>query len=54
MAQNKVIFLDSGGQKLGGKDHTTIMYSCEKIKNAMKVDSVLSQEVNQLIGLLRT
>lgn len=42
------------GEKLGGKDHTTIMYSCEKIKNAMKVDSVLAQEVGQLIGILKT
>jgi chromosomal replication initiator protein len=42
------------GDKMGGKDHTTIMYSCEKIKNAMKIDSILSQEVGQLIGLLRT
>ena len=41
------------GDKMGGKDHTTIMYSCDKIKQAMKVDSVLSQEINQLIGLLR-
>jgi chromosomal replication initiator protein len=41
------------GEKMGGKDHTTIMYSCEKIKTAMKIDSSLSQEVSQLIGLLR-
>ena len=41
------------GDKMGGKDHTTIMYSCDKIKNAMKIDSSLSQEINQLIGLLR-
>ncbi len=42
------------GDKMGGKDHTTIMYSCEKIKKSMKVDSALSQEINQLIGLLKT
>ncbi len=41
------------GDKMGGKDHTTIMYSCDKVKQAMKIDSALSQEVNQLIGLLR-
>jgi chromosomal replication initiator protein len=41
------------GEKMGGKDHTTIMYSCDKIKTAMKVDSLLSQEISQLIGLLR-
>jgi chromosomal replication initiator protein len=42
------------GEKMGGKDHTTIMYSCDKIKNTMKIDSALSQEVGQLIGLLHT
>lgn len=41
------------GDKLGGKDHTTIMYSCDKIKTAMKTDGFLAQEINQLIGLLR-
>ncbi len=41
------------GEKMGGKDHTTIMYSCEKIKNTMKIDSALSQEVSQLINILR-
>lgn len=41
------------GEKLGGKDHTTIMYSCDKIKKEIKVDSVLAQEINQLVGILR-
>jgi len=36
------------GQKLGGRDHTTVMHSCEKIKTALKNDNVLSQEIEQL------
>jgi chromosomal replication initiator protein len=36
------------GQKLGGKDHTTVIHSCEKIKNDLKNDPVLVSEVEQL------
>ena len=36
------------GEKLGGRDHTTVMHSCEKIKNDLKMDEILTQEVNQL------
>lgn len=36
------------GEKLGGRDHTTVMHSCEKIKNDIKLDEVLTQEINQL------
>ena len=36
------------GEKLGGRDHTTVMHSCEKIKNDMKADEMLVQEINQL------
>ncbi len=36
------------GQKLGGKDHTTVMHSCLKIKNDMKNDPQLMQELEQI------
>jgi chromosomal replication initiator protein len=36
------------GEKLGGRDHTTVMHSCEKVKNDMKLDDMLIQEINQL------
>ncbi len=36
------------GEKLGGRDHTTVMHSCEKIKNDMKNDEMLTQEITQL------
>ena len=36
------------GQKLGGRDHTTVMHSCEKIKNDIKNDLSLIQEIDQI------
>lgn len=40
------------GEKLGGRDHTTVMHSCEKIKNDIKIDDSLSQEINQLRAII--
>jgi chromosomal replication initiator protein len=39
------------GQKLGGRDHTTVIHSCEKVKNDMKSDPVLLQEIEQIRAL---
>ena len=36
------------GQKLGGKDHSTVMHSCDKIKNDLTNDGILMQELDQL------
>ncbi len=36
------------GQKLGGKDHTTVIHSCEKVKNDLKNNVGLSQEIEEL------
>jgi chromosomal replication initiator protein len=36
------------GQKLGGKDHTTVIHSCLKIKNDLKEDPKLAEEVEQI------
>src|SRR3990167_9234858 len=36
------------GQKLGGKDHTTVIHSCLKIKTDLKNDSQLLQELEQI------
>jgi len=41
------------GQKLGGRDHTTVIHSCEKIRRDLKVDSILEQEVNQIRMILK-
>jgi len=40
------------GEKLGGRDHTTVIHSCEKIKTDLKNDRSLQQEVEQLCSIL--
>lgn len=41
------------GDKLGGRDHTTVIHSCEKIKNDLRSDSVLSNELHQIRLMLK-
>jgi chromosomal replication initiator protein len=40
------------GEKLGGKDHTTVMHSYEKIKEDLKTDSSLAREISQIRSML--
>lgn len=40
------------GEKLGGRDHTTVIHSCEKIKNDLKDNSVLVEELRQIRSLI--
>ncbi|MFA5838721.1 MAG: chromosomal replication initiator protein DnaA [Candidatus Paceibacterota bacterium] len=40
------------GQKLGGRDHTTVIHSYEKIKRDLKVDNFLLQEINQIRSMI--
>ena len=40
------------GQKLGGRDHTTVIHAYEKIKNELKVNNLLVREVDQIRALL--
>jgi len=40
------------GAKLGGRDHTTVIHSCEKIKREVIVDSDLSKEIQNIRTLL--
>ena len=40
------------GQKLGGRDHTTVMHSCEKVQKDMQDDLSLMQEIDQLRAML--
>jgi len=40
------------GQKLGGRDHTTVMHAYEKIKEEVKSNNLLTQEVEQIRTLL--
>lgn len=41
------------GQRLGGRDHTTVIHSCEKIKNELKDNTELEEELTQLRMLLK-
>lgn len=41
------------GQKLGGRDHTTVIHSCEKIRNDLKSSSELEDELGQIRALLK-
>lgn len=40
------------GEKLGGRDHTTVIHSCEKIKEDIKSNQILLQEVNHIRSLI--
>ncbi len=41
------------GKKLGGRDHTTVIHSCEKIRGELKTDSLLEEEITQVRLLLK-
>ncbi|MEL7223310.1 MAG: chromosomal replication initiator protein DnaA, partial [Cyanobacteria bacterium J06576_12] len=36
------------GDQFGGKDHTTVMYSCDKITQLIKRDLNLAQRVREV------
>jgi chromosomal replication initiator protein len=40
------------GTKLGGRDHTTVIHSCEKIKREIIVDNELAKEIQNIRTLL--
>ena len=40
------------GEKLGGRDHTTVIHSCEKIKEDIKSNQILLQELNHIRSLI--
>lgn len=40
------------GEKLGGRDHTTVIHSCDKIRTALTRDNALRQEVAQIRSLI--
>jgi chromosomal replication initiator protein len=40
------------GQKLGNRDHTTVMHSCDKVKNELKSNPELINELNQIRSLI--
>ncbi|MDP3958068.1 MAG: chromosomal replication initiator protein DnaA [bacterium] len=42
------ISFPSIGEKLGGRDHTTVIHSCDKIRNDIKVNNSLLQELEEI------
>lgn len=40
------------GQKIGNRDHTTVIHSCEKIEKETKDNPTLEQELNQIRSIL--
>ncbi|MBI2409922.1 chromosomal replication initiator protein DnaA [Candidatus Kaiserbacteria bacterium] len=40
------------GTKIGGRDHTTVIHSCEKIKKEIVVDNELAKEIQNIRTLL--
>jgi chromosomal replication initiator protein len=41
------------GDAFGGKDHSTVMYSCNKIKEKMDSDPYFNAKINQIIKKIR-
>jgi chromosomal replication initiator protein len=41
------------GEKLGGRDHTTVIHSCEKIRGDLVSDSILTQDLHQIRLMLK-
>ena len=46
------ISFPSIGQKFGGRDHTTVIHSCEKIKDDLKDNNQLAQELSQIRAMI--
>ena len=40
------------GEKMGGRDHTTVIHSCEKIKEELKTNAVLMSEISQIRAMM--
>lgn len=41
------------GQKLGGRDHTTVLHACDKVKEDIKAEQDLMEEITQIRSMLR-
>ncbi|MFA6227385.1 MAG: chromosomal replication initiator protein DnaA [Candidatus Paceibacterota bacterium] len=47
------ISFPSIGEKVGNRDHSTVIHSYEKIKNDLKTNTELVQEINQIRSMLK-
>jgi chromosomal replication initiator protein len=48
MRQHTALSLPKIGQEFGGKDHTTVLYSCEKVADLQRTDPEVAQTIRQL------
>jgi len=48
MRQHTSLSLPRIGEEFGGKDHTTVIYSCDKIAQLQESDRTLAQTLRQL------
>jgi chromosomal replication initiator protein len=46
------ISFPSIGEKMGGRDHTTVIHSCDKVKEDLKTDSSLMEEISQIRAMM--
>jgi chromosomal replication initiator protein len=42
------------GEAFGGKDHTTVMHACNKIKNKINTDLFFVAEINKIISKIKS
>jgi len=52
MRQLTALSLAEIGRAFGGRDHTTVMYACEKVATLLRTDNLLEEKVNTLISTL--
>jgi chromosomal replication initiator protein len=48
MRQHTDLSLPKIGEEFGGKDHTTVIYSCDKVSDLQKTDPELAQSLRHL------
>ena len=41
------------GLEFGGRDHTTVMHSCQKIDELLKLDPTLDSKIQKLVQAIR-
>jgi len=52
MRQLTTLSLAEIGRAFGGRDHTTVLYACEKVATLLRTDNLLEDKVNTLISTL--
>jgi len=42
------------GESLGGRDHTTVIHSCDRVKKMIEDDYTVQQEIDQIRTIIRS